>query len=149
MAKGYFAKHLGSLRPADDDAEAIMRTIGMGECVEVTVQRKRNPRHNAKLFALLGIIVENTDGRWPTIDALKEDLKMATGLFEKRVSLSGKVYYVPQSVSFASMDQVEFSRWYEQALDVIVTRILPGVGKNELEREVLERIGPTPERKRA
>lgn len=138
MTTALFVKHLGSLRPADDDAESIMRALGSGELVEVTVKKRRNPKHNAKLFALLKIVVDNTDGRWPTVDALKEDLKMATGLYEKRVSLSGKVYYVPKSISFASMDQVQFSQWYDQALDVIVGRILPGIGKEDLENEVLE-----------
>ena len=149
MATGFFAKHIGALRPADDDAESLLRTIAMGECVEVTVHRRRNPRHHRKLFALLKIVVENTDGRWPNVEALKEDLKMATGLFEKRVSISGKVYFVPQSLSFASMDQAEFSRWYDQAVDVIVTRIIPGLDRSELEREVLEMVGPMPERNRA
>ncbi|MCF4166372.1 DUF1367 family protein [Zavarzinia compransoris] len=142
MAKGYFAKHLGALRPADEDAEAIMRAIAMGECVEITVQRKRNPRHHRKLFALLGIVVENTDGRWPNSTALLEDLKMAIGLFEKRVSIKGPVYYVPKSISFASMDQAEFSKVYSQMVDVIVARILPGVDRADLEREVMQMIEP-------
>lgn len=141
MAVGYFAKHLGALRPADADAEAILRSISMGECVEVTVKRKRNPKHHRKLMALLNIVVENTDGRWPNIDALKEDLKMATGLFEKRVSISGKTYFIPKSISFASMDQAEFTKWYDQALDVIVTRIIPGLDRADLENEVLSMIG--------
>lgn len=145
MAKGYFAKHIGSLRPADENAEAIMRTIAMGECVEVAVQRKRNPRHHRKLFALLGIVVDNTDGRWPNASTLLEDLKMAIGLFEKRVSIGGRVYHVPKSISFASMDQAEFSLAYDQMVDVIVTRIIPGLNRDELEREVMEIIGPIPQ----
>lgn len=149
MATGFFAKHIGALRPADEDAESLLQSIAMGECVEVTVHRRRNPKHHRKLFALLKIVVENTDGRWPNTDALKEDLKMATGLFEKRASISGKVYFVPKSISFASMDQAEFSRWYDQAVDVIVTRIIPGLDRDELEREVMQMIGPMPQRKSA
>lgn len=149
MATGYFSKHLGALRPADADAEAILRSISMGECVEVTIKRKRNPRHHRKLMALLNVVVENTDCRWPNIDALKEDLKMATGLFEKRLSISGKAYFVPKSISFASMDQTEFSKWYDAAIDVIVTRIIPGLDRADLEREVMNMIGNEPAREHA
>jgi hypothetical protein len=36
------------------------------------------------------------------------------------------------------MDQDEFEQLYERAVELILTRILPGVGREDLDRQVAE-----------
>jgi hypothetical protein len=63
-------------------------------------------------------------------------IKLATGLFDIGKTVDGVPYVVPQSISFASMDQNRFEQWYEKALDVIMTKIVPGIAKSDLEARI-------------
>ncbi|HEY8354554.1 MAG TPA: DUF1367 family protein, partial [Methylophilaceae bacterium] len=77
-----------------------------------------------KLFALLNLVKDNTD-RWPTVETLLDDLKVATGLFETRINaVTGLPYVVARSISFASMSQDEFEEWFNRAVDVICREVL-------------------------
>lgn len=105
--------------PADIMAEEAMQKVPVGAQVLLTVRKPRNVHHHRKLFALLNLAVEQTD-RWADAAILLEDLKLATGLFETRVSaLTGMPYPVPASISFAAMSQDRFEQWYRKAVAVL------------------------------
>ena len=105
--------------PADIAAEEDMNRVAIGATVMLTVRKPRNPKHHRKLFWLLNVTLGQTD-RWAGSKVLLEDLKLATGLFETRISgLSGMPYPVPASISFAAMAQDRFEAWYEKALVVL------------------------------
>ena len=72
-----FVKRNGGLYPADRFADEFLSEIPANREVLVTVRRPRNPRQHALLFALLRKVTENTD-RWPSEEALLDDLKLAT-----------------------------------------------------------------------
>lgn len=109
--------------PADIMSEEMLATIPVGREVLLTIRRPRNPKHHRKLFALLNLVVEQTD-RWADTSVLLKDLKLATGLFETRVSaLTGLPYPVPASISFAAMSQDRFEGWYEKAIKVLSEHI--------------------------
>jgi hypothetical protein len=105
------------LVPADQFAEEFLSGLKDGREILVSARKARSVQHHRYLFALLRRVVENTDGRWADEQVLLEDLKLATGLFETRISaLTGMPYPVPASISFASMDQQRFSVWFEKAV---------------------------------
>lgn len=143
--KALFARQGRGLVPADDDATALLRTIGQGECVEVEYRPARNARHSRKLFRLLDLVVENTD-RWPNRTALIDALKIAAGYVETTVTLDGQVAFKPRSISFAAMDQAEFDKFYAAVENLILTKILPTVDSDALEREVMQMIAHAPYR---
>lgn len=120
--------------PADLHAEDAMNKVAVGATVMLTVRRPRNPAHHRKLFALFTVVLEQTD-RWADSTLLLEDLKLATGLFETRVSaLTGMPYPVPASISFAAMSQDRFAAWYEKAIRVLSDHL--GCDVETLSREV-------------
>ncbi|MGA0595652.1 DUF1367 family protein [Enterovirga sp. CN4-39] len=120
--------------PADIMAEDAMNKVAIGSTVLLTVRRPRNPKHHRKLFALLNVTLEQTD-RWADSTVLLEDLKLATGLFETRVSaLSGMPYPVPASISFAAMSQERFEAWYAKAIQALSEHL--GVDVEALNAEV-------------
>jgi hypothetical protein len=105
--------------PADMMADEFMQKVPVGAEVLITIRKPRNPKHHRKLFALLNVTLQQTD-RWADATVLLEDLKLATGLFETRVSaLSGMPYPVPASISFAAMSQDRFELWYDKAIRVL------------------------------
>lgn len=140
-ARAFMVRESGAgkcLVPADAFAEEFMRPLKVGREVLVSARRPRSARHHRLLFALLRKVVENTD-RWADEQTLLDDLKLATGLFETRVSaLTGLPYPVPASISFGSMDQHRFSVWFEKAVAKLaeVLGVSPEELCGEVEREV-------------
>lgn len=116
--------------------EAI-QTIKKGETVTAVIRRNRNPKHHKKLFALLKIVFE-AQNIFATTHELLTAIKMATGLFEIGKTVDGIPFAVPQSINFASMDQNRFEEWYNKAVDVIITKIVPGINRCDLEDSVME-----------
>jgi hypothetical protein len=123
------------LAAADPISLEAIESIREKETVTATLRRARNPRHHAKLFALLNIVHPHQKG-YPTVGDLLVALKVSTGLFDTVQSVDRIPIIIPKSISFASMSQSDFEQWYERAIDVILTRILPNVNKDELNDEV-------------
>ena len=122
------------LAPSDIMSDEFLASIPQGKEVLVKIRRARNVKHHRKLFALLNKVKDNSD-RWPSVEVLLDELKLATGLAEVRVSLlNGKPYAVPASISFASMAQDKFAAWYDQALVIAARAINTTV--EQLEREI-------------
>ena len=131
-----FIRRVQGFVPADVHAEDAMAKVAIGSTVMLTVRRPRNPAHLRKLFALLNVTVENSD-RWADKHVLLEDLKLATGLFETRVSaLTGMPYPVPASISFAAMTQARFDDWYAKAVRVLSDHLGTDVEKLSAEISV-------------
>lgn len=145
MATLLLAKKLRALYPVDEAAEDIVRRMGQGEIVEVTMRRPRNPKHHRKYFALLGLVWEQLDhSEYPTIETLLTELKIRTGHYDRRdLLVDGKRYPVltPKSISFANMDQTEFEAFFDRCCDHIAKDVLPGITREDLRREVSILIG--------
>lgn len=121
---------------ADVHADEALSKIKDGTQVLVSVRRPRSIQHHRKLFALLNIVVTNSD-RWADTTVLLEDLKLATGLFETRVSaLTGMPYPVPASISFSALSQDRFEAWYAKAIRVLSDHL--GTDVEALGREAAE-----------
>jgi hypothetical protein len=69
-----------ALVPADLMADEWLAKQPVGSKLKITGRKPRNPKHHAKLFALLHKCVHNTDDIWADEDALLKELKHATGL---------------------------------------------------------------------
>lgn len=131
------------LGAADTLSAEALDSIRKGEMVTASIRRPRNPRHHRLLFALLQTVYENQD-RFSTVQELLGAIKLATGLFDTGETIEGVPYAIPKSISFASMDQNSFSQWYAKAEDVILTKILPGVNRDELNDRVQSILNPQP-----
>lgn len=137
-----FVKRQGKLVPADIMADELLAGIPEGREVLVSIRRPRNPKHHRLLFALLRKVRDNSE-KWDSDQALLDDLKLATGLFETRVNLvTKKAYAVPGSISFASMSQYAFRAWFDQVLVVLATNVL-GCTTDELRAEIEAMVEPS------
>jgi hypothetical protein len=125
-----FRRRGNVLAPDDIMADELLASFKDGDPVLVRIHKPRNIAHHRKLFAVLRKVVENTD-KWADTKVLLDDLKLATGLFETRVSaLTGMPYPVPASINFASMDQARFEEWFKKATNKLAEAI--GVSEAEL-----------------
>lgn len=135
--EAFFRRQMGALRPVDAAGEQALADIPQGELVRVTIRRPRNVLHHRKWFALLNVIFPH-QSLYPTQETLLAAIKVALGYGDTVKLPDGRTIIVPGSISFAKMDQTAFTSFYDRAVNLIVTKIIPGVGREDLEREVNE-----------
>jgi len=128
-------KSFNGLRAYDAQGEAALASIPQGECVRVTIKRPRNLAHHKKFWALVAAVFPHQT-TYPTEEMLVAAMKVALGYAEKITLPDGKIILMPKSISFATLDQAGFEAFYTRAVDLITTKIIPGVNREDLEREV-------------
>ena len=121
-----------ALIPFDTEAEAVIAKWKDGDFLELDVKRPRNSQHHRKLFAMLSIVLENTD-EFVSIDELLEFVKIKAGIY-KIVKVGNVHYPITQSISFAKMSQDEFGLFYSNAIDACLS-IIP-LEKEELANQI-------------
>lgn len=146
MAKAYFAKHMRSLHPADDDAADLVKKLGAGEIVEIEIRRPRNAKHHRLFWKLCTLVWENIADHdtYPTPEAIVDELKILTGHCERRyIMVNGERYLFvkPKSISYGAMDQDEFSAFFDNCGDIIEQRWMHGITNEELRNELEAMMG--------
>lgn len=88
-----------------------------GDEVFCEVTKVRNPRFHRKFFALLNLVFDNQEV-FVNIDHMREELTKAAGYYEMYVNHKGITCYKAESISFSSMDDAEFNKFYEAFMKV-------------------------------
>lgn len=102
----------------DSDLERIKR-IKQGEGFMVDITRPRNIKFHRKFFALINLVFQNQEV-YKNIDHLRNDLTVEAGFFDEAPDFLGEVKKRPKSISFAAMDDDEFSDFYDACISTIV-----------------------------
>jgi hypothetical protein len=132
----------GALHAVDAHGEAALAKIAKGDVVNVDVRRPRNIQHHRMFWALMSIVHDNIDHeRYPTVEDLVAAVKIAAGLRTRIELPSGEIGFIPGSIAFHKMNQIEFAAFYERVCDLIAAHFLPGVDKEDLRKEVETMIG--------
>lgn len=135
-----------SLVPVDDEALEALAKVREGRDVTVEFKQSRNPRHHRLFFALIQFIRMHSETMASaSVEQIKTALKLATGHVETFVDCqTGKTVCVPKSIAFESMDQAEFSRFFDDAARVISARWMPaGTTPEDVRKELIEMVdGP-------
>ena len=127
-------KRLGALRPTDDEGTEAMQKISDGSLVKVTWTRPRNIRFHNKFFAMLGIVFKNQE-HYKSMDELLGVCKLRIGHVVVVQTPHGEEKW-PKSISFAKMDETEFSAFYDRAVDWVISEVIPGLQRQHLDEEV-------------
>jgi hypothetical protein len=135
-APSHFRKTVRGFEPVSQAARDFHAKTKLGQVVEVKPRRPRNPGHHRKLFALLGLVVDNTELFTNTDDALV-GLKavMGKGRWERIQGTTRDLFY-PESIAFDAMAQDDFEAFYDAAVAAVRRWWLP-VGNDDL-REAVE-----------
>jgi hypothetical protein len=129
-AKGLFGVTHNALLPMDGRAREIMGSLKIGDKVLVRVHKARNPEHHRLAFAVFQRIAE---AKGVSVETVLTWLKVATGRIDFVAMPNGKMVVSPQSISFESMPQNEFQRFWEECWSVITEQLLPGLPEKEYE----------------
>lgn len=133
----FLRKRLGTLVPADPMSAQALADLPAGVTVKAVITQPRNLDHHRKWWALLQAVFPH-QSTYATLDSFHAAIKVALGYGETVKLPDGRMIVIPGSISFARMDQAAFEQFYDRAVDLILTRILPGLDRADLEQEVLD-----------
>ena len=147
MATLHLVKDMGGFKPLGSDDSELMKKIPLGSVIEGEFSKKRNPLFHRKFFALLNLGYEYwnpPEADWrgfkavKNFDVFREQVTILAGFREVTYNLDGSVKVKAKSISFASMDDLEFEGVYSKVLDVIWNKIMSTVfdDKREFENAV-------------
>lgn len=142
----YLRRTIRGLVPADELSEAALRKIAVGQDVRAEIARPRNPRSVQQLrlyWKLMQVVCDSSD-HFKDREQVSDFLKLQTGHYETtQIVMDGKPYEWrrPKSIAFDRLSHEDFQDYWNRALDVICARIIPGIGKRELEHEVYDLLG--------
>jgi len=123
------------LKPVYDSDLENYAKIPINAEFEIEYTKKRNLRFHKKFFALLKLAFENQSD-YRILEDMRRDLIITAGWYNEVINLiDGEVLKVAKSISFSSMDEVEFSELYGKTKDVI-SRWL-GITSETIEEEIL------------
>lgn len=131
-------KRLNGLHAADDAAADVVRALAQGEVIRANIRKPRNLQFHRKFFALLQLVYESTE-LWPSVDELLIDLKFRLGHVDAVQLSSGEVVKLPKSISFAKMDDVEFSQFFDRSMRVLC-EMAGGIEEDGLREAVLQEL---------
>lgn len=120
---------------SSDNDEIKRYKFKVGEMYQIEISKPRNVLFHRKYFALLNLVFENQE-YFTDFNALRSFVIIKSGYYIRTVTKKG-VHFEPKSISFASMDQVEFDKLFDKTLDFIIAEFLP-LTKDEIKAEIAE-----------
>lgn len=125
----------GSIRPMSEEDGDRLRRIKIGEPFKAAVTKPRNARHHRLGFHMLYWVWQNQD-RYDTFEDFLVEIKLRTGHYQEHITSKGVVMYVPKSLKFEEMDEIEFGEWRNKAVNAILKYFMPGVDHPDFEAHV-------------
>ena len=129
----YLKKTMSGYVPMYDSDYEACKKHKIGAEVKAKLTVPRNLQFHKKFFALIDLCYKNQD-EYESSDVLRKILTMKAGFYEEVKTDQGVLFW-PLSISFASMDNVEFDDLYSKVVDQVIKMI--GVTSEEIERELI------------
>jgi len=124
--------------PSDLDKLKKLSTDNNYSC---SIKRPRNLKHHKKFFTLVELVWQNLPEKYiedfKSKESLLNEFKFQTGHHKEHRTLSGRITYIPKSISFAAMDQEAFDKFYDKCLDIVLKYFFVGMDKKALRDEVI------------
>ena len=112
-----------------------------GETVMCSIRKPRNYEFHKKFFALVRLVFNNLPEHIVRMLNVRSEEDMLD-CFKLQLGLYRQVWHGRRpvvklgSISFASMDETEFQKFYNRCIDITLTTFLRGTTRQELIEEV-------------
>lgn len=135
--KPLFIRQPNGLTPGNDAAREALKGIAIGSIVACEVSRPRNLKHHRLYWGLVGSIASSIGAKSENVSDV---IKLRSGHFTV-VQTKKERYQFPRSISFAKMNQAEFSAFFESACRVVCEEFLPHMKPGDLRKEIETMVG--------
>lgn len=110
------------LIPCDDATTNAFNKIKDGYDIYAEYKPRRNMKFHKKYFALLNAVIIHQE-HYKTVENLHEVVKFKSGYFETIIPLEGNPFTITKSISFHTLDNMEFETFYNTALDECIALV--------------------------
>jgi hypothetical protein len=117
------------LAPIDDESVKAIQKVKVGSNIYCEFKPRRNMKFHKKYWALLNAVLINQE-HFKTVDNIHEAVKYRAGYYETIFTFNGESFIKTKSISFHTLDNMEFESFYNTAIDVCVEL----VGDNAVEQ---------------
>lgn len=112
-----------------------LKNLEAGELIAFDVRLPRNSKYHRKFFAMLNLAYEmwqpqrkNKSYKGVVVqknfERFRSDCLIQAGFYEQTFDLDGNMKLEAQSISFASMDDIQFEAVYSAVLNVLLEKVL-------------------------
>lgn len=125
------------LLPLHDSDNEYVSKLKANHDYKFVVTSPRNYKFHKKFFALLNLGYQNTPKQGEqqmNFEEFRAYKIMQAGYYKRVVTEKGE-FYLPKSISFASMDNLEFEQLYNAMLNVMISTL--GVSSEDIEHELI------------
>lgn len=126
---------LDGFRPFNDAAQDQLAKCKLGDIVELKPTKVRNGKYHRLFFAILKLISENSEPALTPAEALYF-AKVGAGC-GKWIDSGRKELFVPDSISFAAMDQEAFDAFVKAAIPPLCARFMNGTAPEAVIAEAM------------
>lgn len=116
-AKG-FIRRGNCLVPADYNSEDWLNAIPEGKEVLIDWRKPRHPENHRHFFAILRLACDQLDAYSDT-ESLLDALKIGCNHVRPVMKANGDMIFLPKSINFSAMGELEFQRFKNRALYVL------------------------------
>ncbi|MCK5606334.1 DUF1367 family protein [Candidatus Pacearchaeota archaeon] len=135
-----------------EDVENI-KTLPVDTPLKVVVTRPRNLKFHRKWFALIKIAFDHWDVSVDGLeyegvkverdfDQFRKHITILSGHYKAVFNIGGKMELIAKSISFASMSEHQFAKFFSKTFDVCLkkfcTNYTPGVLMSEVEQRIYD-----------
>lgn len=135
----------GLLLPDDVDTSDFIKKLKDGAIIRADFKKMRNPAFHRKYYALLNFAYENWEPSAQTykdqvveknFDRFRKDIAILAGFGFPTYNIRGEMRMEAKSISFASMDEVEFEKLFQSTITVIMKHILTNYTQEDIQNVV-------------
>jgi Protein of unknown function (DUF1367) len=134
--KVYLIRKGDTFAPLSVEDADRMKRIKEGGIILVDYKKPRNPLFHNKFMSMVRTVFDNQE-QYANIENLLNVLKVELGHYDTMFYRDLKIR-IPRSISFAKMDEIEFSAFYDRAVSCCLSHFLPQTTPEELEEYVAQ-----------
>jgi hypothetical protein len=109
----------------EPDVEQL-RKLPIGTLLPVQLKKPRSAANHRRFFALCQFIVDNHP-RFDTVEQVLLELKIRAGHYDEHITQEGEVIFVPRSISYEEMEELDFGSFFQKSVHAVCTQLLPDV----------------------
>lgn len=145
LASGLFAAY-------GTESQELAVRVKTGQLLSGNFTKTRNPLFHRKVMALFTLAFETWEEIAPPVmycgervlpnfDRTRKDLTILAGFSETTFRLDGSIRVEAKSISFASMDEIEFEALFQKLIQVVLDRIYARTNMTEADlRAAVDRV---------